>query len=222
MGSMTSLTASDGHVLDAYVAEPAGKARGGIVVIEEIFGLNNHIRSVADGFAADGYLATAPAMFDRTERKVQLPYTQEGIVRGRQLITATPMAVAMLDAAAAVKAASRAGKVGIVGYCWGGLVAWVAAAKLEGLACAVSYYGGGIQNNLELEPRVPVLAHFGERDHMISIEDVRKLIARHPEQLVHTYAAEHGFNCDERAAHDPEAARLARQRTLEFFARHIG
>ncbi len=221
MNGMIRLTASDGHVLDAYRAEPAGKPRGGIVLVEEIFGLNSHIRAVADGFAADGYLVVAPAMFDRTERGVQLPYTQEGIVRGRQLIAATPMDVAMKDAAAAVAAASAGGKVCIIGYCWGGLVAWVAAARVEGIACAVSYYGGGMQNNIDLEPRVPVLAHFGNRDHMIPMESVRRLMDRHAKQQIHVYEAEHGFNCDERASYDPVAAKLARQRTMEFLEHNL-
>jgi carboxymethylenebutenolidase len=222
MGKMIELTAADGHKLDAYRADPIGKARGGVVVIEEIFGVNDHIKEVVDGYAADGYLAIAPAMFDRTQKNVDLPYTQEGIVKGRELIAKTALDTAMLDAGAAVNVAAAAGKVGIVGYCWGGLVAWIASAKLSGLACAVPYYGGGIVNHADIEPRVPVLAHFADRDSMIPLEGVKQLQARHDRQQIFIYAADHGFNCDHRPAFDAVAAKQARERTLAFLRLHVG
>jgi carboxymethylenebutenolidase len=164
MGKMIELTAADGHKLAAYRADPSGKPRGGVVVIQEIFGVNSHIKQVADGFAADGYLAIAPAMFDRAQRNVELGYTPEDIAKGREIRGKITNDMAVKDAEAAVKAAAAAGKVGIVGYCWGGLVTWLAAAKVSGLSAAVPYYGGGILDNADLQPKVPLMGHFGDKD----------------------------------------------------------
>jgi carboxymethylenebutenolidase len=222
MGKSIELTASDGHRLGAYRADPAGPPRGGIVVIQEIFGVNGHMRSVADGFAADGYLAVAPAMFDRVKRDVELGYTAETVAAGRELKAKIAIDGAMLDVAAAVEAAAGAGKVGIVGYCWGGFVAWMAAARVDGLAAAVSYYGGGVIENASLQPRCPVMLHFGERDSISPPEGIRALSAAHPDLAVHVYPADHGFNCDERGSYEAQSARLARQRTIEFFADNVG
>ncbi len=222
MGSMIELVASDGQRIAAYRAEPAGKPRGGIVVVQEIFGVNSHIRSVADGFARDGYLAIAPAMFDRVQRNVDLGYTAEDIQAGRALKERTSMDAAMRDVEAAIRAAAAAGKVGIVGYCWGGLVSWTAAARLPGLACSVPYYGGGMPEQIGLQPQCPVMCHFGERDAHIPLEGVKKLAAAHPGHTVHLYAAEHGFNCDQRGSYDAAAAKLARERTLALFRQHLG
>jgi len=222
MGKMIELVASDGHKLAAYRAEPAGQPQGGIVVIQEIFGVNSHVRSIADGYAADGYLAIAPAMFDRVQRDVELGYTQSHIQAGMQLRAGVAIDDAMKDVKAAVDAAATAGKVGIVGYCWGGFVAWTASARVDGLACAVPYYGGGVTNAIDLQPKCPVLLHFGERDHMIPLEGVKKLAAAHPQQIVHIYPADHGFNCDQRASYDAPSAKLARERTLAFLKQHVG
>lgn len=224
MGKMTELTAADGHKLAAYRAEPAGKPRGGIVVIQEIFGVNSHIRGVADGYAADGYLVIAPSMYDRLERGLDVGYTPEDIARGRALKDRAQLEPAMLDAAAAVKAASEAGKVGMVGYCWGGYVTWMSAARVPGLAGAAVYYGGGSTTDAAIaeQPKCPVIAHYGERDSMISVESVKKLAAAHPKQTVHLYAADHGFNCDQRGSYDAPSAKLARERTLAFFRKHVG
>ena len=216
------LTASDGHKLDAWRAVPKDKPCGAIVVVQEIFGVNSHIRAVADGFAADGYLAIAPALFDRVKKQVDLGYTPPDIAAGRELKAASPIEPALLDVAAAIKEASAAGKVGIVGYCWGGYVAWMAAAKLSDLACAVPYYGGGILENSDIEARCPVMAHFGERDQMIPVEGVKKLAANHAAQQIFIYAADHGFNCDQRGSWDAAAAKLARERTLDFFRKYVG
>jgi carboxymethylenebutenolidase len=216
------LTASDGHVLDAWRADPAGRPRGAVVVVQEIFGVNSHIRSVADGFAADGYVAIAPALFDRAKKNVELGYTAEDVAVGRELKTASPIGPALLDVAAAIAEGSKAGKVGIVGYCWGGFVTWMASAQLSGLECAVPYYGGGILDNGDIESRCPVMAHFGERDAMIPVEGVKKLAANHAAQKFHIYAADHGFNCDQRGSYDEVAAKLARGRTLEFFRQYVG
>jgi len=219
---MIQLVAADGHRFDAYIADPAGRARGAIVVVQEIFGVNSHIRSVADGYAADGYLAIAPALFDRVKKNVELGYTPEDIAKGRELKAAAPAEPALLDIAAAAQAVASAGKVGIVGYCWGGFLAWMAAAKLPGFACAVPYYGGGMLDNADLVPRCPVMCHFGERDSMIPVEGVKRFAAKHGGQQVYIYAADHGFNCDQRGSFDAPAAKLARERTLAFLRTHIG
>jgi len=222
MGKMIELTASDGHKLGAYRAEPAGKPKGGLVVIQEIFGVNSHIKSVADGFAADGYLAIAPAMFDRVEKNFDVGYKPEDMARGRDVRAKVPNDAALKDTEAAIKAASGAGKVGIVGYCWGGTIAWLAAGKLAGITCAVPYYGGGILADAELAPKVPVMGHFGEKDAHIPVDGVRKLAAKYPTHQIFIYAADHGFNCDQRGSFDAPSARLARERSLAFFARHLG
>jgi len=220
--TMLELTASDGHVLAAYRAEPAGAPRGALVVVQEIFGVNRHIRAVSDGFAQDGYLTIAPAMFDRVERGVDLPYSPAGVQQGRALKAKAPLAGALADVTAAVGAVAHAGKVGIVGYCWGGYVTWMAAAEVAGLACAIPYYGGGILENADIAPRCPIQGHFGERDAGIPAAVVRELAARHPEAEIHLYAADHGFMCDERGSYDAPAAKLARERTLAFLRRHVG
>jgi len=222
MGKMIELTASDGHKLAAYRADPAGRPRGGIVVIQEIFGVNSHIRQVADGYAADGYVAIAPALFDRVQGNVELGYTPEDIAKGREVRGKVSNDMAMKDAEAAIKSAASGGRVGIVGYCWGGLVTWLAAAKLSGLAAAAPYYGGGILDNADLQPKVPLMGHFGERDQHIPVDGVKKLAAKHSTHQIFIYAADHGFNCDHRGSYDAAAAKQARERTLEFFRKHVG
>lgn len=226
MGKMIELTASDGHKLGAYRATPeemrAGKTRGAIVVIQEIFGVNSHIKAVTDGFAADGYLAIAPAMFDRVQKDFDVGYTPPDIEKGRALRAKITVEMAMKDAQAAIDAVKGAGKVGIVGYCWGGFVAWMASARLSGLCAAVPYYGGGILDNADIEPKVPVMAHFGEKDSMIPVDGVKKLAAKHSKHQVFIYAADHGFNCDHRGSYNAPSAKQARERTLEFFRKHIG
>ena len=222
MGTTIELTAADGHRFAAYRAEPAGTPRGALVVIQEIFGVNSHIRGVADGYAADGYLAIAPALFDRSERGLDIGYSQPEIERGRAIMQKVPMDDALKDVAAAIKNVASAGKTGIVGYCWGGTVSFVAAAKLDGLACAVSYYGGGVAANVAAQPKVPVMFHFGETDHAIPMDAVEKVRAAHSTQTFHIYPAGHGFNCDQRGSYHAESAKLARTRTLEFLRRYVG
>ena len=222
MGKFVELTAADGTRLSAWRADPAGEARGAIVVAQEIFGVNGHIRSVCDGFAADGYVAIAPALFDRYAPKVDLGYTPADIAKGRELKAQAGIDKALVDVRAAREAVAAAGKVAVIGYCWGGYVAWMAAARETGFACAVPYYGGGILDAKGEHPRCPVMAHFGERDAGIPVAGVREFAAAHPEVQVFIYAADHGFNCDQRASFDPAAARLARERTLGFLRRHVG
>lgn len=222
MGTMIELTASDGHKLAAYRAEPSGRPRGGIVVIQEIFGVNSHIQQVADGYAADGYLAIAPALFDRVQKGVDLGYSPEDIAQGRGIRGKVTNDMALKDTEAAIKAASGAGKVGIVGYCWGGLVTWLAAGKLAGLSAAVPYYGGGILDNTDVAPKVPLMGHFGDKDQHIPVDGVRKLAEKYKQHPIFIYSADHGFNCDHRGSYNAPAAKQARERTLEFFRKHVG
>jgi carboxymethylenebutenolidase len=227
MGQFTDLKAADGQSIPAYVAQPAGKPKGGIVVIQEIFGVNSHIRSVADGYAKDGYLAVAPAIFHRVKPDVELGYSGDDMQAGMALKASTealPAPGVMQDIQAAIHHAAQAGKVGIVGYCYGGLLTWRSACLLNGLSAAVPYYGGGSTTPEEIarKPKVPVMAHFGARDKHISLESVEAFKKAHPEVEVHIYDADHGFNCDQRGSYDAPAAKLARERTVAFFARHLG
>jgi len=222
MTAMHPLTARDGHGFDAFIAEPAGAPRGALVVVQEIFGVNEHIRSVAEGYARDGYRAIAPALFDRAERHVQLGYDASDIQRGSALKAASSNDNALLDIAAAIAHVAPAGKVGIVGYCWGGLLSWLAACKLDGLAASVPYYGGGMPQQAALKPRCPVLAHFGEQDGHIPADTVRAFAKAQPVVQVHLYPAGHGFNCDQRASYHAPSAALARERTLAFLREHVG
>jgi carboxymethylenebutenolidase len=222
MGEWIELTAADGFRLSAYLAFAKGTPRGALVVAQEIFGVNSHIRSVCDGYAADGYVAVAPALFDRYERGVDLGYTPPDIARGRQLKGLARTDAALLDLAAARDSVASIGKVGVIGYCWGGYLAWIAAARLPGFAGAVPYYGGGMTEAIAEQPVCPVMAHFGERDSNIPTAGVKALAAAHPSAQVFLYPADQGFNCDQRGAFDAEAARLARERTLAFLRRNIG
>lgn len=218
---MIDLTAADGHGLQAYEALPAGTPRGGIVVVQEIFGVNAHIRGVADGYAAEGYRVIAPALFDRVRPGIELGYTDADIAEGRKIRGQLTFDQALADVAAARKALGD-GKVGIVGYCWGGTVTWLAAARLPGFAAASSYYGGGIGQFAAEHPRCPTQCHFGEKDHAIPIDEVNAVRNANPAVGIYTYPAGHGFNCDARASFDAPSAKLARERTLAFFREHVG
>jgi len=221
MGEFIELTAADGHRFAAYRSSPAGTPRGALVVAPEIFGVNSHIRSVADAYAADGYLAIAPALFDRVQRDYETGYAPEDIQAGIAIKQKLDFDDVLKDIAAAIAHAQSAGRVAIVGYCWGGSVAWLAAARLAGLACAVPYYGGDMAKFAGETPRCPVLCHFGEQDKTPSPAQARALLAAHPEVAAHFYDAGHGFNCDQRGSYNAEASQLARSRTLAFLARHV-
>lgn len=223
MGERIEIRATDGFNCGAYRAEPDGTPRGAVVVIQEIFGVNQHIREVADGYAAEGYVAIAPQMFDRVEPDIDLGYEEPDLSRGIELaFQRLDHADALRDLQAAVNEAGRYGAVGVVGYCFGGLLAWRAACDLDGVAAAVSYYGGGVAREAEREPRCPVMMHFGERDAHIPLEDVEKVRAAQPDALIHVYPADHGFNCDHRASYDADSAAQAKSRTLAFFAERLG
>ena len=228
MGQFIQLRAADGSEVSAYEARPEGTARGGLVVIQEIFGVNAHIREVADGFARDGYVVVAPALFDRIRPGVELAYEEADIQQGVELkaeVEALPSPGVQQDIQAAIDHAARigGGKVAIVGYCWGGLLAWRAAAMLPGLSAAVPYYGGGttLPDEIARQPKVPVLAHYSDCDPHIPLDGVEALQRAHPQVQVHIYSAQHGFNCDHRAAWDEAAARLARERSLAFLAEQL-
>jgi carboxymethylenebutenolidase len=216
MGKMIELAASDGHKLGAYRSEPMGKPRGAVIVVQEIFGVNKHVRKVTETYAADGYVAIAPAFFDRLQRNVDLE-------SGRAFPPKLDWKNLILDVQAAFDNVKPAGKVGIVGYCWGGTVAWASSSKIAGLACAVPYYGGGIGGMIGDQPKCPTMCHWAENDQSIPLDVARKVEAAYPEVISHVYAkAGHGFNCDERASYDAASATLARERTLEFLRKHLG
>ena len=226
MGNFIDLKSADGFSFPAYVAQPAGTPKGAVVVLQEIFGVNSHIRNVADGYAAQGFLAVAPSTFHRVKPGVDLGYQSEDMQAGSALksaVEALPAPGVMQDIQAAIDYAGKAGKVGIVGYCYGGLLTWRSACTLNGLSAAVPYYGGGVTTPEEIarKPKVPVMAHFGDQDHWIPMDTVKAFEAAHPEVEVHVYAANHGFNCDQRGSWNAGAAATALERTLYFFNKHL-
>ena len=222
------LTSWDGVEFSVFVAKPDMPPKAAVIVLQEIYGVNPHIQEVAEGFAKAGYLALAPATFHRVKHGVSLGYTPEDMKTGmmfKSAVDALPEPGVMADIEETVKYAAKTcgGKVGIVGYCWGGLLTWRAAEQVKGLSAAVMYYGGGSTSDAERgrKPACPVLAHFAEKDHWIPQETVDVFQKLHPEVELHRYAADHGFNCDQRGAYNETAAKLARERTMAFFAKHL-
>jgi carboxymethylenebutenolidase len=222
MGHWIELKPEGAGPIRAWRADPEGRPRGGIVVIQEIFGVNAHIRAVTDRFAVDDYLAIAPAVFDHVEPGFDVGYDAESRERGIALVGKIDREQTMRDVAAAIDVAKQGGKVGIVGYCFGGSIAWAAACTLPHLSAAVGYYGLQILAMKDMQRRVPTMLHFGEKDQHIPIAGVRELAALHPDVQVYTYPAGHGFNCDQRESFDAPSAALAWTRTLEFFRKHLG
>ncbi len=230
MGNHLTLTSADGFELDAYRADPPADVAtlGAVVVIQEIFGVNSHIRSVVDRYSANGYVAIAPALFDRVERGVELTYEApdveigRGIARGGKLDNDQSLLDVRAAAAAVSGAAGGDGKVGVVGFCWGGLlVARSAIESADVFSAGVAYYGGGAPALADQHPTVPMMMHFGEHDTAIPLADVEVLRAAWPHVTFHIYDAHHGFNCDARASYDPAAANLAQERTFAFLAEHL-
>jgi carboxymethylenebutenolidase len=217
------LAAADGHKFNAYVARPAGSPVGALVVAQEIFGVNRHMRRVTDGFAADGFLAVCPALFDRAEPGVELGYGKEDIAAGRDLRARVALDWVLADLTAAIAWARAASGVatGVIGYCWGGSLAWLAATRLT-VDAAVGYYGGQVVEFGAETPRAPVMLHFGETDGGIPIDGVRAFAERTPSVPVHIYPAGHGFDCAERADYHPPSAALARARSLAFLRANLG
>jgi carboxymethylenebutenolidase len=231
MSEWVKVTAADGHELSAYVAKPEGEAIGALVVVQEIFGVNKHIRSVVDGYAKDGFLVIAPALFDRSEKNVDLTYEGEDMQKAFGLMQKLTPETALQDVAAAFEYVKSEGKkVGVIGYCYGGFMAWLSATRGKALgmepACTVGYYAGGIGNVAAEEPSCPVLLNFGGDDSHIGpeqIEAVKAAHAEHGDVTIYIYpGAEHGFNCDMRGSYNPEASKLARERSLAFLKEHVG
>ena len=223
MGTKIKLKTADGHEFDAYLAESSGPARGAIVLIQEIFGVNSHIRAVADDYAGHGFQVIAPALFDRVQPNLELGYNPTDTAQGMKAARQISMDAALLDVAASINhvGAEWGGlKIGVLGFCYGGSLAWLAATRLNP-AAAVCYYGGQIAANAKEPPRCPVMMHFGSKDPHIGLEEIAKIKAAHPDLPLFLYDAGHGFNCDQRKDYDPESARLARQRTLEFFGQNL-
>ena len=226
MGQNITLKASDGHELSAYRADPAGKPKGCLIIIQEIFGVNEHIRSVADRFAKDGYLCVAPALQDRAERNFEVGYTAPDIDRGRAVRGKVKNEDSLKDlkATSDYLKAQNAGKIGVVGYCWGGSLAWLSATEIDGIATSISYYGGEVPNTADKTAKCPVMFHFGEKDMSIPMDKVaivkEKLGAKHP---VYVYSeAGHGFSCDARGSFHPASHELALGRTKEYLTKYVG
>jgi carboxymethylenebutenolidase len=220
MGRKLKLKAADGFELGAYRADPSGRPRGRVVVMQEIFGVNNHIRSVCDRLAEAGYVALAPQVFDRIERDFESGYTPDEVAHARTFIGRLDWAKVMMDTEAAIDALKKEGAVAVMGFCLGGSVSWIAATKLGGLAAAVCYYGGQIMQHIDKKPRCPVQMHFGGQDTHIPMSDVEVMKQKQPQAEIYVYQhAGHGFHCDERGSYDQPSSRIAWERTLGFLKR---
>jgi carboxymethylenebutenolidase len=222
MSKTVKLKAGDGHELSAYASQPAGTLTAGLVIVQEAFGVNRHIRSVAEGYARDGFLAIAPALFDRIERGVELGYEGADRDKGISLAGQLNPADATKDIAAALAYLRKHAvkKCGVIGYCLGGTMAWLSATRLDPDA-AVGYYGGHIARYDNEKPQCPTMLHFGKLDKHIPKEDVDRVRAAHPEVEIFWYEADHGFNCDDRASYNAAAAKQARTRSLDFFRKNL-
>ena len=222
MGQDIKLTASDNFQLGAYRADPASAPKGAIVVIQEIFGVNHHIRSVCDRLAGEGYVAIAPAIFDRVEPNFTSGYSPDEIAVARKFVANPDWSAMLRDTQAAIDAVKDAGAVGIIGFCLGGSIVYAAATKLSGLKAAVGYYGGAIVRFADDKPKVPTQLHFGEKDAGIALTDVETIKAKQPDVEIFIYpGAQHGFHCDERASYDKASANIAWPRSMAFFAKHL-
>lgn len=220
MGKHFSLTATDKHQLGAYRADPKGACKGGMVVVQEIFGVNNHIRNVCDRLAEAGYAAVAPALFDRKVRNFETGYTPEDIAKARQY-TDIDWDAMLRDVEAAMDDLKAAGPIGVIGFCMGGSVSFLSASRLSGLKAAVCFYGGQIAGFADEKPKCPVQMHFGEKDDHIPMTAVEAIRAKQPQAEIHVYPAGHGFYCDERGSFHEPSAKLAWQRSLDFLAKHM-
>ncbi len=221
MADYTRLMARDGHEFNAWLAAPAGAPRGAVIILQEIFGVNAHIRAVTGSYAAEGYLAIAPCLFDRVRRDLELGYSPDEVEEGRGTMKQLAQEKVLLDIGASLNVVKHAGRVAAIGYCWGGTQAYLAACTLP-VAATVAYYGTSIAMHLDKHPVHPVMYHFGERDKSIPPEAIEKIRAADPQGTYHLYPADHGFSCDHRAMYDAECAALARARTLQFLADHVG
>jgi carboxymethylenebutenolidase len=222
LGKHFTLTAADQHRLGAYRADPQGQAKGGIVVIQEIFGVNHHIRAVCDRLASEGYAAVAPALFDRSQPNFECGYTPDEIANARKFVASPDFPAMMRDTQAAIDSLAKEGPVAIMGFCLGGTIAFLAAAEATGLSAAVCYYGGHIIKMVDKKPKCPTQMHFGEKDASISMSDVETIKSKHADAEIFVYpGAAHGFNCDERGSYNEAAAKLAWQRSVDFLNKHV-
>lgn len=222
MGQTITLTASDGFKLGAYRADPASKPKAAIVVIQEIFGVNSHIRNICDRLANEGYVALAPSIFDRIEPNFQSGYSPDEVAVARKFVANPDWPAMLRDTQAAIDAAKSIGPVGIIGFCLGGSIAYAAATRLTGLTAAVGYYGGAVVRFADDKPIAPTQLHFGEKDTGIPLSDVETIKAKRPDVEVFVYpGAQHGFGCDERASYDKPSSDLAWQRSLAFFGKNL-
>jgi carboxymethylenebutenolidase len=219
---MIELTAGDAHKFSAYRSDPTGTPKGAVVVIQELFGVNPHIRRLADGFAARGYVAIAPALFDRVKSGIELGYDEASRTEGASLMQQLGTDLPLGDIQATVDAVKSAGKVAIIGYCWGGYLAYLAGNRVNGAACAIGYYGGGIVDAFQEKRKIPTLLHFGENDPQIPFEEVVQFRQQRPDVSAFSYPqAVHGFNCDERDGYNEEAAHKALDRTLFWISQYV-
>ncbi|HAA93195.1 MAG: carboxymethylenebutenolidase [Rhodospirillaceae bacterium] len=222
MGENITITASDDFTFDAYLARPDGSAKGGLVVIQEIFGVNQHMREVCDGYAADGYVAVSPALFDRYEKNIELGYESEDVTRGREIRSEVGWDDPVVDMAAAVQFAAMGGKVGTVGYCWGGSLSFLCATRIDGVAASICYYGGQVADFKGETANAALMMHFGAADASIPPDAIEAIRAAQPAAAIHVYdEALHGFNCDHRGAYHEAHAATARVRTLEFLEKEV-
>jgi carboxymethylenebutenolidase len=222
VGQDIKLTASDNLQLGGYRADPTTAPKAAVVVIQEIFGVNHHIRAVCDRLASEGYVAIAPAIFDRVERNFQSGYSPDEVAVARKFVANPDWAAMLRDTQAAIDAVKDVGPVGIIGFCLGGSIAYAAATKLSGLSVAIGYYGGAIVRFADDKPKVPTQLHFGEKDAGISLGDVETIRAKRPDVDIYIYpGAQHGFHCDERASYDKASADVAWPRSMGFFAKHL-
>jgi carboxymethylenebutenolidase len=222
VGKDIKLTSSDQFQLGAYRADPAATPKAAVVVIQEIFGVNHHIRSICDRLAGEGYVAIAPSIFDRTEPNFQSGYSPDEIAVARKFVASPDWAAMLRDTQAAIDAVQSVGPVGIIGFCLGGSIAYAAATKLSGLKAAVGYYGGAIVRFADDKPKVPTQLHFGEKDAGIPLSDVETIRAKRPDVEVFVYpGAQHGFSCDERPSYHKTSADIAWPRSMEFLAKNL-
>jgi carboxymethylenebutenolidase len=221
LGKHFSLTAADNHSLGAYRADPAGKPKGAMVVVQEIFGVNSHIRNVCDRLAAEGYVAVAPALFDRFVRDFQSGYSADEVAHARTYIAKIEWPKILLDIQAALDEVKPAGPLGVIGFCLGGSAAFLSATRLNGLKAAVAFYGGQIVKFADEKPKCPMQMHFGETDASIPMSDVAIVKEKRPDCEIYTYPAGHGFYCDERASFHNPSATLAWERTVAFLDKHM-
>lgn len=222
MGERIKLTTADGFSLNAYKAVPSGKAKGGVVLLQEVWGLNHWIRSEVDRYAAEGYVCVAPATMDRLEYGFESEnYGSDHFAKVGALMKAFEPAKALLDIEAAVKDVASAGKVGVTGYCFGGAFSWRAAHAGLGLSAASGYYGGGVPNYIDLAPTIPIEMHYGEKDTGIPLDQIEALRQRYPSVPIYLYPAEHGFCNSDKHSYDAPSAKKANERTLAFFAQHL-